>query len=445
MSEPASGPASESQSLPEAPNLDWLRKRARRRLEELRRSDPHATLATAQFDVARQYGFTSWRALKAHIDGLTVDGQLFDAAQRGDASALDALLGKHPAKLLARKPPYEWTLLHVAAHEGHLAIVDLLLARGLNVNIREKGDNTYAMHWAAAAGHLEVVRRLADAGSDVVGHGDDHELGVIGWSTCWDGCDDEAHRAIVQILLSHGARHHIFSAISMNLADELRRIVGEDPAALNQRMSRNEDHRLPLHFAVLRNRPDMVRLLLELGADPLGVDGSGQPAAAYANASGIDRTVMEKIRAMTRAELVSAERGKRAPRSAKLDLIAALALGDWELSAQLVRENPSLVAPGGPNTGVLHLMAQRGDVPSMRWLLDRGVDPNGRWRDVDVELTPLHLAASRGHADAVRLLLDAGADPGIHDSRHDSDAIGWAEYFRRPEIVQLLEESRKKA
>ena len=52
--------------------------------------------------------------------------------------------------------------------------VDLLLARGLDVNTRERGDNTYAMHWAAAAGHLDVVRRLAEAGGDVIGHGDDH-------------------------------------------------------------------------------------------------------------------------------------------------------------------------------------------------------------------------------------------------------------------------------
>lgn len=443
MPEPASGSASESHSLPEAPNLDWLRKQAKRRLEELRQYDPSARLATAQLDVARKYGFASWRALKARIDGLTIDGLLFDAAQRGDASALGALLEKHPAKLHARKPPYEWTLLHVAAHQGHLAILDLLLARGLDVNSREKGDNTYAMHWAAAAGHLAVVRRLADAGGDVVGHGDDHELDVIGWATCWDGCDDDVHRAIVDLLIGHGARHHIFSAISMNLSDQVRRIVMEDPAALNQRMSRNEDHRLPLHFAVLRNRPDMVSLLLELGADPLGVDGSGQPPAAYANVSGIDQSVMEKIRAMTRAELVSAERGKRSPRSAKLDLIAALALGDWDLSAQLVRENPSLVASDGPNSGVLHLMAQRGDVASMRWLLDHGADPNSRWLDVDIELTPLHLAASRGHADAVHLLLDAGADPGIHDSKHDSDAMGWAEFFRRPEIVKLIQNHRK--
>src|SRR6185436_20412046 len=33
-----------------------------------------------------------WRALKAHVDALTVDGQLFNAARNGDVRALAALL-----------------------------------------------------------------------------------------------------------------------------------------------------------------------------------------------------------------------------------------------------------------------------------------------------------------------------------------------------------------
>ena len=253
-----------------------------------------------------------------------------------------------------RAKPYEWSLLHAAASNGQLAAVDLLLSRGLDVNTREKGDNTYAMHWAAAAGHLDVVRRLADAGGDVVGHGDDHELEVIGWATCWDGCDDDAHRAVAEFLVSRGARHHIFSAIAMNLADEVRRIVAADPSALNRRQSRNEDHRTPLHFAVLKNRPEMVSLLLELGADPLAVDGSGHPVAVYATAPDTDRRVMEKIRAMISAELVSAVRGHRPPRGAPMDLVALLALGDWDTAAQLLRENPAdraerrRAAPDGP-------------------------------------------------------------------------------------------------
>jgi ankyrin repeat protein len=177
-------------ALPENPNLDWLRKQAKRQLETLRKTDPAAKLAEAQFDLARQYGFPSWRALKAHIDSLTLDGQLAEATRKGDVALLAELLDKHPEKLHLRIPPYEWTLLHLAAHNGQLAAVDLLLKRGIDVNVREKGDNTFAMHWAAAAGHLEVVRHLADAGGDVVGHGDDHELEVIGWAT---PSNDAAH------------------------------------------------------------------------------------------------------------------------------------------------------------------------------------------------------------------------------------------------------------
>ncbi|HEX9129191.1 MAG TPA: ankyrin repeat domain-containing protein [Gemmatimonadaceae bacterium] len=440
MSDQAHGSASASLSLPDAPNLEWLRKQAKRAFDELKKSNPDAKLADAQFDLAKQYGFSSWRALKAHIDSLTVDGQLFDAAKKGDVGALTALLDKHPEKLYIRDQPYEHTLLHAAAFAGHLAAVDLLLRRGLDVNAREKGDNTYPIHWAAAAGHLDVVRRLADAGGDVVGRGDDHGLEVIGWTTCWDGGDDATHRAVAEYLLSRGARHHIYSAISLNLADEVRRIVAADPSTLNSRMSRNENNEMPLHYAVQRNRPEMVSLLLDLGADPLAVDGAGMPAAAYATVPDMDLPVMEKIRALTSSELVSAARGNRPSRSGMIDLAATVALGEWETATRLLNENPKLVEPG-----VLHLMAKRNDVAALKWLLDHGADPNARWAHWEAEVTPLHLAASQGHAESVRLLLNGGADPRIRDSMHDADAIGWAEFFRRPDIVQILKAHAMKA
>jgi ankyrin repeat protein len=337
--------------------------------------------------------------------------------------------------LHARLKPYSWSLLHVAAHGGWLEAVDLLLTRGLDVNTRESGDNTYAMHWAAAAGHLDVVQRLVDAGGDVIGHGDDHELEVIGWATCWDEADDEKHRAVADFLVSHGARHHIFSAIALGLQDEVRRIVANDPSALNARQSRNENHRMPLHFAVIKDRQDMIALLLELGADPLAVDGDGQPVAAYVSRPGTDRKILEKIRAMTSAELVSAVRGHRAPRSGPLDLVALLGLGDWSTAEQLWKQNAGLIEPSG---GVLHLMAKRNEIEAVQWLLARGADPNGMWPHWDAEVTPLHLAAREGHADLVRLLLDAGADRTIRDSKHDSDPLGWASFFDKPEIVEIL-------
>lgn len=439
MSEQTPGSVPAPLPLPDAPSLEWLRKQAKRQLTELRQRDAAAQLTDAQFDLAKQYGFASWRALKAHIDSLTVEGQLFEAARKGDVDTLAALLEQHPGKLHARRKPYGWSLLHDAAANGQLEAVEVLLQRGLDVNTREQGDNTYAMHWAAAAGHLEVVRRLADADGDVVGHGDDHELEVIGWATCWHGCDDAAHRAVADLLVRRGARHHIFSAIALNLADEVRRIVAADPSALNRRMSRNEDHQLPLHFAVRMNRPEMVALLLELGADPLAVDGSGYPAAIHATAPGVDHRIMEAIRTMTLAELTSAQRGHRTARVSTTDLVAVLALADWQTAERLVHENPELIERGRAQGGVLHLMAKRGDAAAAKWLLEQGADPNARWPHWDAVVTPLHLAAMNGHADVVRLLLEAGADASSRDSKHDSDATGWADFFRQPEIVQILE------
>ena len=430
MSDQTPESASGALPLPETPNLEWLRKRAKHRLDELRKSNPDAQLADAQFDVARQYGFPSWRALKSHIDSLTIDGQLFDAARKGDIKQIAALLDKHPDKLYARNKPYEHTLLHLAAHNGQLNAVDFLLKRGIDPNIREKGDNTYPMHWAASAGHLDVVRRLADAGGDVIGEGDDHALGMIGWATGWDGCDDATHRAIAEFLISRGARHHIYSAMSIGDEDEVRRIVAADPSQLERPQSHNEDFRRPLHFAVHGNLPRMVKLLLELGADPLGTDASGHTSVAYAETPEIARPVVEAMRDRIGPTLLS-----------------SVAVGEWDSAERLLRRDPA----GVTRVGVLHLMAKSGNIKAVKWLLDHDVDPNARWSHWNDLLTPLHLAALGNHPEVVRALLAAGADPTIRDTEHDSDAVGWAKFFlqhrgdsaekrtRGHEIVALLE------
>src|SRR5439155_13170996 len=51
----------------------------------------------------------------------TVDEQLFEAARTGDVETLTTLLDEHPDKVQVRAKPYEWTLLHAAAQNGHLA------------------------------------------------------------------------------------------------------------------------------------------------------------------------------------------------------------------------------------------------------------------------------------------------------------------------------------
>jgi hypothetical protein len=62
--------------LPEHPSLEHLKKQARRRLRELRLAAPASKLAEAQLQVARGYGFPSWRALKSFVE--TAGGQADD-------------------------------------------------------------------------------------------------------------------------------------------------------------------------------------------------------------------------------------------------------------------------------------------------------------------------------------------------------------------------------
>jgi ankyrin repeat protein len=429
VSHPSDEPALAPASLPDDANLDWLRKQAKRLLPALRNQNPEAKLADAQFALAKQYGFKSWRALKAHVDSLTIDGTLVEAARNGDAAELARLLDLHPDRLHLKSGKYDWSLLHFAAR--HAPAIALLLRRGLDANTLESGDNTTAMHWAAAAGALDSVRLLADAGCDVVGHGDDHELEVIGWAACWEGCDTRAHRDVADFLVSRGARHHIFSAIAHGLEDEVRRIVAADPSALNRRMSRNESHQLPLHFAVRMRQKSMVDLLIALGADPLGVDDSGSTATANAFSGDLDHAPLQAIHAMTLAELDSARRGHREARLGPLDLVAALALGDLA-TAERAWDAASA------RTGALHLMAKRGDVRAVQWLLDLGADPNERWTHWGMSCTALHLAIWGDHEEVVRLLLDRGADASIRDSMHDGDASGWAEHFGRARMIAML-------
>ena len=89
--------------LPARPSLDQLRKQAKERLRAMRAGDPAATLAAAQYAVARDYGFASWPRLVHHVESLEAAGRLdlyeslardFLAAYAGDTAALERL-GAH--------------------------------------------------------------------------------------------------------------------------------------------------------------------------------------------------------------------------------------------------------------------------------------------------------------------------------------------------------------
>lgn len=82
----------------------------------------------------------------------------------------------------------------------------------------------------------------------------------------------------------------------------------------------------------------------------------------------------------------------------------------------------------------LHLVVQRRDVLWIRFLLQRGADPNIRNKK---GITPLQLATSMGFTDGVEALIKGGANVNVGDQTGETPLIA-AVHQRNPELVRVL-------
>jgi ankyrin repeat protein len=343
------------------------------------------------------------------------------AAEKGRADELRELLGARPDLINARGGNFQkQTALHKAAWRNQSACVRLLLERGADVRIRDYGDNAYALHFAAEAADFEVVEMLVEGGSDVVGQGDDHQLGVLGWATSLSRLRED----VAEYLLRNGAKLDLWSAIALDRPDDVRSLIARDPSLLHARMSRNEHHRTPLHHAAARNRPKIVRLLIDLGADPNATDATGAAPLATAAQENADLSVISMLLEV----------------GAKLDFIAAVNLKRYDLAEAMLGDDPARIGPDGRDTVALHLSVAKKNVEAVRWLIEHRVAVNAKRVLWDCNHTALHLTAENGAVEIARILLDAGGDPDIHDDKYDATVLGWAEFCGQEQVAQLVRE-----
>jgi ankyrin repeat protein len=123
--------------------------------------------------------------------------------------------------------------LHLAAWEGHEAVVRLLLEKGADTNAKDRQGGT-ALCWAAPRGHEAVIRLLLEKGADI------EAKYMSGGKTALASAAWEGHEAVVRLLLEKGANIE-----AKDISDEKTALV----------------------FAASAGHEAVVRLLLEKGAD----------------------------------------------------------------------------------------------------------------------------------------------------------------------------------
>ena len=414
------------------------------------------------------------------------------AADRGHEDVLRLLRETHsrPGRTQARPGKHP---IHDAAVAGEVDRVRRHLDQEPTLVHRGDSRGATPLHRAVAASAREVVTLLLDRGADVNalhGSGSGPGSGYSGVDfepidlALWDGPfwgvrgDIETAR----LLLSRGAREDIVISAALGDVDGVRHRLDGDPGAVDQ--ARPSGKRA-LSTAVEFGHVDIVRLLLERGADPTAAEGGTAPrgVALHAAARQGDQTLVELlldhgadpnagIDSSGSATWVAKTPELRAvlmSRGGQLDAYDLAWLGEDDEVVRLVSADPEaanagcggVLAAAGKlgNRSLAERVLEAGarvppvvtacrsylwhDPVILRMLLDSGMDPDlPNW----MEATPLHdLCArdGRGRAREHRLecaamLIGAGASITARDDTYRSTPLGWAARNDVADMAELL-------
>ncbi|MCB1169787.1 MAG: ankyrin repeat domain-containing protein [Leptospiraceae bacterium] len=169
----------------------------------------------------------------------------------------------------------------------------------------------------------------------------------------------------------------------------------------------------------------MLRLLIEAGADVNATNSIGETALTYAANGGR----IECVRILLKA-------GADPNRPTHM-LADASAVGKAEIATLLLKAGADINAPGTMTGGTpLDQAIASGHNDIARMLLDAGADPNVQ-SDRGAKGTALITASRRGDTEMVALLLEAGANPALKD-RWGHDALHYATEEGFSEIETML-------
>lgn len=387
--------------LPLRANLEWLKKLSKDRLAALRATEPTATLSQAQLDVAREYGFASWRKLKERIelhrqkldalvpadikaraaaDDVSPDDAdlvaLFAAIASGEPQKVADTLTRRPALASARGPDGQ-APLHMAARYNDPQIATVLVAFGADLNATFGQSAHTPLSWAVTCNAPECGRALLRLGAEI----DFFCAAGLGALDEVEECFDESGNLVA------GASR---TGSSRCAADGSR--LPSPPATAQEQISD------ALYMACRNGHVDVVRFLLTKQPDlSFRAFLSGTPLH-WAWFSGSSQVIDLLVAAGADREALDDELGCT-PRA--FGVAIAARWGFDFIVKRLLAADPALANAIDDHTSPLHEAARGGHVQTVRVLLDHGADPSFRNREGH---TPREVAAAAGHTDVAEML-----------------------------------------
>ncbi len=397
--------------------------------------------AGADPDAANRYGMTSLQAaadggfaeavtalLEAGADASAVlpEGEtiLMTAARSGNAAVLEALLA-HDVDTEARDGWYGETALIAAAVENHAGAVEALVRHGADVNARSAamtyqsrrlgqsilplGEWTAVMY-AARENSLEAGKALIAAGADL------------------NLQDPDGATALVIAIIN---AHNEFAAMLIEAGADPN--IADNEAGMGPLYAAVDMHRLAVGHG--RGTPpavgamtavDVARALLAAGADP--------------NAQ-LKKAIMQRTHTQGDGALgTGATPLLRAAKSGDIEMVRLLVEGGADPLATLPNGNNALMLAAGlgwrngsPAAPSYDQGTDAEAVETIDYLLGLGIDINAQAQNGD---TALHAAVSGRRSETiVAHLLEKGADPLRLNGRGQSPAAAAA---RAPEAIARL-------
>jgi ankyrin repeat protein len=220
-----------------------------------------AVIAVIALAVPRDRRGLTERELEAHMEQrLSWREQLDIAMSRADRQAISRMLEEKPAGVHDRDGEGQ-TPLHDAAAIGHPGVVKLLLEYGAADHLNTAGaDGRTPLHHAAAGGHVEVTELFVARGANLEAR---DRNGFTPLVLAAQAGHPRA-REVANLLLSKGADLDFHAAVCLGKMERARALLQADPGLIKK-----HPHRKGLvSDAVICRQRDMIPLLIEHGASP---------------------------------------------------------------------------------------------------------------------------------------------------------------------------------